>query len=188
MRCFIAIDTSDQIKAALASLQRELAEKANAKKPDVKWVDPELIHMTLKFLGEVKDAKIAEICNIVKKVTARHERFELDIQSVGYFGRRSAKVIWVGTGSGSDNLVQLQKDLDEQLALAHWPPESREFVGHLTVCRVRNPKAGVRLAETTESYKDFSLGTMAADSMSVYKSDLTSSGPIYTVLANCKLK
>jgi len=188
MRLFIAIDINERIRKALGDLQQQLQKKADIKKGDVKWVRPDDIHLTLKFLGEVEDEKVAEVCNITKDVAARHKRFELKIESVGYFGGKSAKVLWVGAGEGTNNLQVLQKELEEQLALAGWPEETREFAGHLTMCRIKDPKAGVKLAQMTEEYRDFKLGVISADSVVVYKSDLMPSGPVYTVLGDYKLQ
>jgi 2'-5' RNA ligase len=187
MRVFIAIDIGEEIRAALGGLQQQFQSKVDVKKSDVKWVKPKNIHLTLKFLGEIKDEKIAEICNITKDVADRHNSFELDIESVGCFGGRSARVVWVGAGEGCDNLYQFQKDLDEQLAAAGWPQERRKFTGHLTLCRVRNPKAGIKLAQASDAYRDFKLGTMSADSVTVYQSQLRPTGPVYTVLGDYKL-
>jgi 2'-5' RNA ligase len=187
MRVFIAIDIDKQIRAGLSRLQKELISKTNFGKSDVKWVEPDNVHLTLKFLGEIKDEQAVDVCNIVKEVAGIHSSFELAVESVGCFGGRSARVLWVGLGEGNDSLLQLQKDLDEQLALAGWPPESREFTGHLTLCRVKNPKAGFKLAEMIKDYKDFKLGTMSADSVCVYQSQLAPSGPVYTVLGNYKM-
>ena len=112
----------------------------------------------------------------------------MEVETVGYFGGRSARVLWVGTGQNCDNLLQLQGDLEQELASAGWPAETRMFSGHLTLCRVRNSKVGVKLAQMTEEYKDFKLGTVSADSVSVYQSQLTPKGPVYTVLGNYKLQ
>lgn len=188
MRCFIAIDINEEVRAALADLQQELEEKADVRKGDVKWVRPESVHLTLKFLGEVKDEKVMVVCNIVKDVCGRHKSFELDIEQVGCFGGRSARVVWVGTGAGSDSLKRLAEGLEGPLAEAGWPKEGREFTGHLTICRVKRSSAGVRLARASEDYKDFKAGTITAGSVSVYQSELTPKGPIYTVLANFRLK
>jgi 2'-5' RNA ligase len=188
MRCFIAIDIGEEIRRALSGLQRQLREGVDVKRGDINWVNPDNIHLTLKFLGEIKDEKAAEICNIVKDVAGRHKSFELDIESVGHFGGKNPKVLWVGTGKGQEELLELQKDIEESLALAGWPEETREFSGHLTLCRIRNPKAGMKLAQASEDYKDFKLGTMQADSVSVYQSELTPAGPVYTVLGNYKLQ
>jgi 2'-5' RNA ligase len=188
MRCFIAIDIDEKIRSALGDLQQQLRNGVDVKKGDVNWVNPDNIHLTLKFLGEIKDAKVVEVCNIVSDVAGRHESFELDIESVGHFGGRSPKVLWVGAGEGEENLLELQEDIEESLALAGWPEETREFSSHLTLCRIRHPAAGVKLAQVSEDYKDFKLGTMPVDSVSVYQSELKPTGPIYTLLGNYKLQ
>ena len=107
---------------------------------------------------------------------------------MGFFGGKSARVLWVGAGAGSDELQALAGELDEKLAAAGWPAEARRFKGHLTLCRVRNSKAGLKLARISEQYRDFKLGSISADSLSVYQSQLTPAGPIYTLLGNYKLK
>lgn len=187
MRCFIAIDIDQTLRAALGDLQQQLQKEADIKKGDVTWVKPDSIHLTLKFLGEIEDKKVADVCNIVKDVAGRHKSFQLSIESVGCFGGKSARVLWVGAGEGSENLLQVQKDLEQQLALAGWPPEEREFTSHLTLCRVKDSKAGLKLAQVADNYKQLKLGTISADSLCVYQSQLTPAGPIYTVLGNYKL-
>ncbi len=184
MRVFIAIDIDKEIRKGLADLQTELQSKVDIKKSDVKWVNLKNIHLTLNFLGEIKDEQVVDVCNITKDVASRHNSFELDVESVGYFGGKSARVLWVGIGKGRDNLLKLQKDLEQQLELAGWPAEKREFSGHLTLCRIRSPKAGIKLAQISEGYKDFKLGSMPAESAKVYQSQLTPSGPVYNVLGN----
>jgi 2'-5' RNA ligase len=187
MRCFIAIDISEEIKAQLAEVQQELAGSVDIRKGDVKWVRAEAMHLTLKFLGEIRDTDVVEICRIVKDVAGRHRAFDLAVKEVGHFGGRSARVLWVGAGQQSEPLSALQQDLEEQLAEAGWPKEARKFSAHLTLCRVRNTKAGTRLAEVTGQFRDFDLGVMRADSVSVYESKLTPQGPIYTCLGNYRL-
>ena len=187
MRVFIAIDIDEKNKAAIGDLQQQLQDKADVKKGDVKWVGRDAMHLTLKFLGEIEDAKAAEVCEITGNVAASHKSFELAVESVGHFGGKIAQVVWIGTGKGTDNLCEVQKDLEQQLESAGWPKEAREFTGHLTLCRVKNPRAGAKLAQLTKEYKDFKLGIVSADSITVYKSQLTPTGPIYTVLGDYKL-
>ena len=143
--------------------------------------------MTLKLLGEVKDDGIVELCDAVRDAAAGSKSFELDIESVGHFGGKSARVLWVATGRGSDNLCRLQADIEQQLSAAGWPRETRGFSGHLTLCRVKNSKAGPKLAQMSEDYRDLKLGTISADSVIVYQSQLRPTGPIYTVLGSYKL-
>jgi 2'-5' RNA ligase len=175
------------MRAAIADLQKQLAAKVDVRKGDIKWVEPDNIHLTLKFLGEIKNDKAAEVCEISKQVAESHQKFILDIETVGSFGGRSAKVVWVGAGKGADELLALQKDLDDRLMQSGFPKEEREFSAHLTLCRVRNPKAGIKLADACKAFENYKLGSISADALCVYQSQLTPAGPIYTLLASLKL-
>ena len=188
MRVFIAIDISDGIRKSLSKLQNELRGKADVHKGDVKWVEPEAIHLTLKFLGEIKDEQAVDVCNITRDAAGRHRSFELEVGQVGHFGGASARVLWVGAGQDCNDLLELQQDLEEQLDLAGWPKEGRKFSAHLTLCRIRNSSAGSKLVQLIRPYNDFKLGMIPADSVCVYQSELRPEGPIYTVLGNYKLQ
>ena len=188
MRCFIAIYISEPIRKGLAKLQNELRGKADLGKGDVKWVDPDAIHLTLKFLGEIRTEQSVDVCKAAEEVAGRHRSFELEVEEVGHFGGTSARVLWVGAGQNCSPLAQLQEDLEQQLELEGWPREGREFSAHLTLCRVRNVKAGTALVQTIRPYKGLKLGSMPADSLCVYQSELTPKGPIYTTLGNYRLQ
>ena len=81
-----------------------------------------------------------------------------------------------------------EQNLEKQLDSAGWPKETRKFSAHLTLCRIRNSKAGFKLAQLAQEYEDFVIGTMSADSVTVYQSQLTPEGPIYTKLGNYELQ
>ena len=188
MRLFLAIDINDQVRESIEKIQSKLKGDADFKKSDVKWVNPELIHLTVKFLGEVKDILLPEVFTLVQNVCANHGRFSLTIGGVGSFGGKSARVIWVGTEQGSDKLKELAGDIEEAFAQAGWKEENRDFAGHLTLCRVNNPRAGYQLAEKIKDFKDFKAGTIDVERVCVYQSDLTQDGPIYTLLASYELE
>lgn len=187
MRVFIAIDIAEEILASLGDLQKQLQSKVNFKKSDVKWVKPQLVHLTLKFLGEVKDTRIAEVCDIVAATAAGYKSFELNAAGVGYFGKNAPKVLWLGIEQ-REALRSLQKDIEQGLAKAGWAQEARPFSGHLTLCRIRNPKAGRELAKISEDYQDLQVGSWVVDSVCVYQSELRPDGPVYTVLSRTELK
>jgi 2'-5' RNA ligase len=188
MRCFIAIDIPEDIRAELAGLQKKLAGGVDIHQGDVKWVELESMHLTLKFLGEIPDNQIVEVCHIVKDVASRYQEFDFAVREAGSFGGRSARVLWVGAGLDCRELLELQQDLEDELADAGWPKEGRPFSGHLTLCRIRNSKAGEKLGGLIEQYKDYDLGTVHAGSITVFESQLTPQGPIYTPLGNFKLQ
>jgi 2'-5' RNA ligase len=188
MRVFIAIDIDDKTRKAIANLQKQIASKVDVKKGDLKWVEPNNIHLTLKFLGEISDEQLAEVSEITQTVAQAHQKFTLEIESVGSFGGRSAKVVWVGAGKGTDALLALQKDLDDLLAQAGYPKEEREFSAHLTLCRVNHPIAGLKVGEAIAQFSHLKLGSIAADAIYVYQSQLTPAGPNYTLLSDFKLR
>ncbi len=187
MRCFIAIDIDKKTRTNLADLQQKLAGEVDIRKGDVKWVNPDNIHLTLKFLGEIEDTQAVEACEIAEQVAARHNNFDIEIASVGTFGGKSARVVWAGVTQGANELIDLQKDLDNELAQAGHPKDQREFSAHLTLCRIGYPKAGAKLAEVCKGYKDYKVGSISADALCVYQSRLTPAGPVYTLLGSYKL-
>lgn len=188
MRCFVAIDIPKEIRAELVSLQRDLAGRVDVRRGDVKWVEPEGMHLTLKFLGEVPDSQVIDVCRVVQEVAERHEPFDLPIQEVGSFGGRSARVLWVGAGLDCPELLELQQDLEDEFELAGWPKEARQFSGHLTLCRIRNVKAGEKLGDAAKQYADYDLGVVRATEICVYESRLEQEGPIYTRMGRFTLQ
>jgi RNA 2',3'-cyclic 3'-phosphodiesterase len=188
MRCFIAINIPEDVRAELSRLQEELAGQVEVHKGDVKWVEPEGMHLTLKFLGEMPDNQVVEVCKIAQEVARQHAAFDFAVKEVGSFGGHSARVLWVGAGLESAELLDLQQDLEDELAEAGWPKEGRQFSGHLTLCRIRNSKAGEKLGGLIERYKDYDLGLVHAGSIVVFESQLTGQGPIYTPLGTYKLQ
>lgn len=189
MRCFIAIDIGEENKKKLTKLQSLLAEKAGIEDNDVKWVAADAMHLTLKFLGNVSDDHIVNLCHAVENVAAGHKCFDLDIKSVGFFGsKNSAKVLWIGAGAESKGLGLLQEDLEGYLVRNGWPKEARKFVGHLTLCRVKRFKTGKKIAETAVHYSGYKLGMISADSLCVYESKLRARGPVYRLLGKYELR
>ena len=104
LRTFIAIGLPAEIKAFLGKLQETL-KKSNA---DVKWVKPENIHLTLKFLGEREKKKIDEIIKIIDDVSSEASVFQLEISSIGAFPKKEyPRVIWVGLNEGDKEIKQI---------------------------------------------------------------------------------
>ena len=186
MRCFVAIDIDEEIRSRIGQLQQQLQKCISADQFGIKWVDPELMHLTLKFAGEVSDRDISELCAIVDEVAGKHKGFSVDVTGLGYFGA-TPRVAWVGVDS-SPELAELQKELDERLSMTGLAPEdNKAFHGHLTLCRVKNYKAGLELQHLLDDYGTVELGTQEVDTVYVYSSELTKQGPVYTVVSSSKL-
>jgi 2'-5' RNA ligase len=187
MRVFIAIDINEEVQKAIGKLQKKIQNETRIDK-GVKWVRPELMHLTLKFLGDVKDDILNDVCKITGEVVAKYSAFNLDIENAGHFGGNSARVLWVGTGDGNEILAQIAGDLNEKLQHLGFAPETRRFTGHLTLCRIKNAGAGYELARVAQEFGDFEAGTVIVDRIIVYQSQLSSEGPTYTPIAKYNLK
>lgn len=186
MRLFIAVDINAQVRKEIEQIQRGLQRKTGFMKGPVKWVGPDLIHLTLKFLGEVRDQSVGEVCRLVEETAGSHSAFEMKVQGLGTFGR-PARVLWAGVEAGP-SLSALQEDLEGRLETAGWPREGRAFSAHLTLCRIKDPKAGARLAGALEGQTAQTLGSVWVDRVMVYESQLRAGGPVYTVIAGYDLQ
>lgn len=185
MRTFIAFDICSKVLKRVSRLQDEIRRSSGGDKRDVKWVETELMHLTLKFLGEIDDSKVVEVCRAVEETAGQFGEFEAEVKNVGSFGR-PPRVVWIGVDGGA-KLVQFQKNLDEKLAEIGFSLDEKPFVGHLTLCRFKKFGFGKRIGRIIEEYSDFSAGKFQIDSVSVYKSELTNAGPEYTLLGKFKL-
>ena len=185
MRCFIAIETNPTIRGRLERIAEDMRHRAGLRRGDAKWVDTSNIHLTLKFLGEVRDSFLPEVCRVIEAVTACHAPFSLEVAGLGTFGS-PARIVWVGTEMQLA-LGRLQEDIEQRLSDVGFSPESRPFTGNLTLCRVRSRRAGQQLDEIVAGFPHPALGTLAVEEVCLFKSELTKLGPVYTVLARYPL-
>ena len=185
MRCFIAVDIDEQIANAVGRVQDDLRENSRLKTSDVRWVDPSLMHITLKFFAEVPDRDIMQICQTITETAAACHPFTINIEKVGTFGS-PARVIWAGA-SGDKPLVELQNDLDGRLAEIGFAAENRKFSVHLTLCRIKNRQAASALTKLVADITETNFGPLYIDSLCLYKSDLTDQGPEYTLMHRASL-
>ncbi len=188
MRVFIAVDINQRIRKAIGDVQRQLQGRVKTSQRSVKWVRPDVMHLTLKFLGEVDDGALTDVCKAVENIANKHKKFDLDVETLGCFGGKSARVVWVGCGAGSEQLVRLAEDIDDKLGEIGFAKETRRFTGHLTLCRIKNVRDGYELAGAVEGFGPFNAGTVSIDAVTVYQSELTRAGPNYTALASYKLQ
>jgi len=187
MRVFIAVDIGDDIKRSLAALAERLGAAADIHKGDVKWIDVDNMHLTLRFLGEIGDRDVIDVCGAVERVAGLHGSFELEVLSVGSFGGKSARVIWAGIGDGIDSLRGLTRDIEKGLNEIGIISEDKKFSPHLTLCRVKKSTAGVRLGAAIGEFSEFNGGFTEVGSVIVYQSQLGRAGPVYTKLGEFKL-
>ncbi|MDH4202425.1 MAG: RNA 2',3'-cyclic phosphodiesterase [Phycisphaerae bacterium] len=186
MRLFVAVDINSQVRDRIEQVQRQLKRDMAGSDRGVKWVRPEQIHLTLKFLGEVPDRAITQVCDVVTRTAARHDRFEMQVQGLGVFGN-PARVVWAGV-EPCPALMTLQAELESEFETIGWDKEGRAFAGHLTLCRVKNAAAGRKIAQAVETVKDEIFGSVWVDQAVLYESRLSSDGPEYSAVCTAPLK
>jgi len=186
MRLFVAVDISSQIQDRIGQVQQKLKRDMADAARGVKWVRPEQIHLTLKFLGEVRDTMLTQVCDGVTRTAARCESFEMQVQGLGVFGQ-PARVVWAGV-EPCPPLMKLQAELENEFEKLGWAKESRAFAGHLTLGRVKNAAAGRKLAPVIENAGGEIFGSVRVDRAVLYESRLHADGPEYSVVCTAQLK
>ncbi len=183
MRCFVAIELPTKVREALADLQTRLSSLDTA----IRWTRPEQIHLTLKFLGEVPDAQVPEVCSTAIQVARDVPPIRLEVRGAGCFPPRGpARVVWAGIIGPPSELAACHSHCERAFAELGYPPEDRAFRPHLTIGRSRDQR-GARDARTViEALADFESGDFTATEMIVFQSVLGSSGPTYTPLTRAR--
>jgi len=183
LRSFIAIELPLSIRSALVELQQEL-KGCNA---DIRWVKPDNIHLTLKFLGDVTEGRIDEIIEGTREVCGRHCQKGLEVRGLGVFpNRRSPRVLWVDV-IGDGQLSGLQSDIEDAMSRAGFKKEKRGYTPHLTIGRFRSLKDKDQLFERITKLSNSSLGFMVVKSVALMRSDLSPAGAKYTRIAELPL-
>jgi 2'-5' RNA ligase len=188
IRTFIAIEVGTDVKARAADLIKRL-KKAEA---DVRWVSPEHMHITLKFLGDVPNVEIPDVCREIAAATVQFEPFEIEFQAAGAFpDSQRAKTLWIGIapGEGFDQLAAMNNEIEERLHTnLGFPRERRRFQPHLTIGRVNSAGAAQQaLAQLVEENATFDASLAEIDEVLIYASFLEKSGPTYTVMGRAEL-
>jgi 2'-5' RNA ligase len=187
-RSFIAIELPTELEQELARLETHLK---TGNQPWVKWVKPDSIHLTLKFLGKIAAGTTAAITEAIEKSARGIEPFRLKVEGLGAFPSiKRVQVAWVGISGEVADLIRLQKRLESNLTPLGFTPESRPFTPHLTLARL---KKHAPLNERQEFGKlitstNFQTGSIEVKEISLMKSQLTQTGAIYTRISLVELE
>lgn len=183
IRCFIAIEMSQEIRRLLERIEDELQRTISG----VKWVKPDNIHLTLKFLGSIEKETVDKIKEILSQIAQDIKSFKIKLSLPGAFpspGR--ARVIWIGVEEGKES-SRLANIIEERLAPLGIEKESRAFHPHLTLARVKflKDKSSVENAFT---HLKVPQTEMTASKVTLFQSTLTREGAIYTLLHEADFK
>jgi RNA 2',3'-cyclic 3'-phosphodiesterase len=185
IRTFIAISLPEHIIEEIGKMQKKV-RKSGFK---MRWVKPENIHITLKFLGDIHSQMIQPIVNCMDRCGKEHHFVQLFSKGIGVFpGLKRPRILWAGIDGETDALRAIQEQLDEYLRVTGLPKENRPFKGHLTIGRFKGRADSKKLLSVIKEFSVFETKSFSAETLSLYKSDLTPSGAIYTRIAAAPLQ
>ena len=185
MRTFIAIEIPDGIKQEMAKAQQRLTESG----VQASWTRPQSIHLTLKFLGEVEEARLPKIMDALKHAVQGTGRFMLEIAGSGAFPNpRNARVAWLGVSGEVDKLKALQIAVENEMARSGVERENRPFQPHLTLGRIKFIRSRDRWAEALEGIRNIRLSGFEVDAVRLMKSELRPAGARYTEIGTAHLE
>jgi 2'-5' RNA ligase len=184
IRSFLAIELPKLILRKIEEVQRDL----RSTRADVRWVNPEKIHLTLKFFGNIEESRIDPIFKSIEEPVRNTPPFSIEVKGVGAFPQlRNPRVIWMGLVDGKEILTSFQKQIETQLEKIGFQPEDRPFHPHLTLGRMKSSGGKEELVGRMEKHREEEFGDFPVERVILFKSDLTSSGPIYTLVKEIKL-
>lgn len=183
-RLFFGLKLTDEVRPQVLALIERLQQAAEGPEHPVKvkWVEPENLHFTLKFLGWMPALVLPSLQAVAQQLAAQTASWKLTLDGVGAFPKlRYPQVIYLATTEGAEQLTELGTNLDRMLAeCAISPAEKRPFVPHCTLGRVKQTRGVAALAPALEAEARFHAGSMACTHFSLLQSELRRSGPIYT--------
>lgn len=185
IRTFIAVDVNPETRAALARDLSFLKREA----PRVKWSSVDNLHLTLKFLGDVKENDLDELFSALDEALTGFEPFVIAVGGIGVFPHwRTPRIVWAGCGDGADEATRLQRVIDRACADLGYEAERRPFQPHLTLGRVKLPADADGLREAVDSLGECAYGFIDADAVCVYMSELRRAGPVYSPMLRVDLR
>ena len=185
IRSFLAIELPEAIRKKIDEIQGDL----KSSHADVRWVNPEKIHLTLKFFGSIEEARVESIIKAIENPVRNTPAFTMKVRRIGAFPHwKNPRVIWMGLIDEKGILSPFQKELETELEKIGFEPEARAFQPHLTLGRVNSSRGKEELIRKMERYQEEEdFGDFSVKRVILFKSDLRPAGPIYTPLREVKL-
>ena len=189
VRIFVAVGISaearEQLIGAMERIRQEIPQ-------GIQWANPDGMHLTLKFLGNIPSTGVEPLLECLKPVASEASPFRLHLAGLGMFpNRRKPRVLWAGVGGGLDALSGLQQASEEVINALGYPPEQRPFRPHITLGRPRRSVSDAQLSRIGAVVSGIAPPSPAGwqvESVDVMRSELHPSGARYTVLGSGLLK
>lgn len=178
MRLFVAWLLNDSVIAALSRIQTTLTNSCDG----VRWINPQQLHLTVKFLGDVSDSQAPGITEAVARGAARCKAFTLSLNGCGCFPPSGpVRIVWIGVRESTGMMMQSAKNILDALEEVGVEPEQREWSPHITIGRLRDDRShgSIRSAIETNSFDSIE---QPVRSVSILSSVLSNQGPTYTTI------
>ncbi len=176
-RCFLAVEVNDHVKVNVKVLQ----DHVKLCEADVKFVEPENLHFTVKFLGSLDSEHVRGVIDGLAPLLKGEKSSKVSVQGIGCFGKSSLpRVIWAGVGPGKAYLAGLFGRISMVLGELGLRTEENEQIPHITIGRVRSDKNINKLEEIISKESETFFGDTEIDAVKLKSSVLTPSGPRYT--------
>jgi len=178
IRSFVAFDLeNEQVLSRLAAAQKLLVETG----ADLKLVEPQNIHVTIRFLGEISPGMVDKVYEAMKNV--KFTPFSIQLRGLGVFPNINyARVVWAGMTEGVEQLKSIFAQLEPKIRALGFAADAHGFSPHLTIARVRSSVNKQRLAELVTKKADYEFGLIKADCLRLKRSELSPKGPTYSTL------
>lgn len=182
MRVFLAVGLDPDARASIKAVSERLRRRLGGKGPRVTWVGDEQLHVTLHFLGEIEDARVARLRTALERPLAQPP-FHLTMRHAGVFPPDGApRVIWVGLDEGGAQLAAIHRELAERLQTIPCDVDTRPFSPHVTIARIRSRGHDSAAPVLSTTAIDPAIESRV-DHVTAYESRLTRDGPVYRELA-----
>lgn len=180
IRTFIALKLAADVIEQAAQIQSAISARGLR----LRWVKPHNLHLTLKFLGDIRPEDVPGVGLALNRATEQTTSIALTTQGLGFFpGIRKPRVFWIGLGGQIDRLHCLHARIEDQLQSIGFARDKRGFKAHLTLARFRENIPEKELVQMIEALGNFDPIAFTADHLIFYKSDLKPRGAVYTPLA-----
>jgi 2'-5' RNA ligase len=178
IRSFVAFDVNDEsVRKRMGDVQSLLT----GTKAHLKLVQPQNIHVTLRFLGNITPNTVGKIFDEMKKV--QFTPFDVIISGIGAFPHlRYPRVVWAGITEGAEQLRNVFSQLEPRLRSLGFAPDTKGFSPHLTIARVKSGRNKAELVKFINENANYDFGVIKADCLKLKRSELTPKGPIYSTL------
>jgi RNA 2',3'-cyclic 3'-phosphodiesterase len=188
VRTFIAVELSPRVLARAAGL----VDALRVVDATINWVRPEQMHLTLKFLGDVPDTHLPDVCRVVRQAAAGCEPFEISCRGAGAFpDSERPRTLWIGIREGAEELKALQAAIDDAFKKElGYSKEPRGFHPHLTIGRVKqaSPEGRERLSRLIAEHSEFDADLAVVDEVVTFASFLDRKGPRHEALDHAELR